>query len=252
MVELNNGLYIAFEAVDGVGKTTQMRLLKEWLERVQHYTVFSTREPGGTDCDIAEQIRSIILNSANKAMAPETEALLFAASRAQAVNEVIKPHLANKEIVLSDRSLYSSLAYQAYGRGLNFYDVKRINTFAVDTCKPDFVFYLHLPYDEIMKRKAERGQDIDRMEDVDKGFLLRTIQGFDIMAKSDSWVTIDASKDIDATQTTLRMLMRSILSLSKWKTSSRVKAFAKAPARTSKDYVHGTEGSYREENIYDD
>ena len=103
-----------------------------------------------------------------------------------------------------------------------------------------------------MKRKAERGQDIDRMEDVDKGFLLRTIQGFDTMAKSDSWVTIDASKDIDATQTTLRMLMPSILSLSKWKTSSRVKALAKAPARTSKDYVHGTEGSYREENIYDD
>lgn len=251
MAELSNGLYIAFEAVDGVGKTTQMRLLKEWLEKSQHYTVFSTREPGGVDCEIAEKIRQVILDPANKKMVPETEALLFAASRAQAVNEVIKPHLANKEIVLSDRSLYSSLAYQVYGRGLNFFDVKRINTFAIDTCKPDFVFYLHLPYNEVMKRKAERGQDIDRMEDVDKGFLLRTIQGFDTMAKSDSWITVDASKDIDTTQTTLRMVMRSIVGLDRWKASSRVKALAKAPARTSKDYAHGTEGSYREENIYD-
>lgn len=251
MVELNNGLYIAFEAVDGVGKTTQMKLLQEWLEKNQHYPVFTTREPGGVDCDIAEQIRSIILNPANKAMAPETEALLFAASRAQSVNEVIKAHLENKEIVLSDRSVYSSIAYQGYGRGLNVNEIKKINNFAIDSCKPDFVFYLQLSYKEVMERKRARGADIDRMEEVDKEFLMRAIEGFDTLAHGDSWITIDASKDIDTTQTTIRILMRSILTMNRWKSSSRVKALSKAPARTSKDYVHGTEGNYREENIYD-
>lgn len=249
-MELARGLYIAFEAVDGAGKTTQIKLLKQWLEH-EHYSVFTTREPGGTDCEIAEKIRSLILDPHNSAMLPQTEALLFAASRTQSINEIIIPHLENKEIVLSDRSVGSSLAYQGYGRELNVNAIKRINDFGMENYYPDFTFYLQIPYEEVMKRKAARGYDIDRMEASDKDFFMRSIEGFDTIARRNStWITIDATGDIDKTQTTIRMLMRSIFSMDKW----RVKKTAtqkRAEARTKADYVHGAEGSYREEDIYD-
>lgn len=250
-MELARGLYIAFEAVDGVGKTTQIKLLKQWLEH-EHYPVFITREPGGTDCAIAEKIRNLILDPYNNTMLPQTEALLFAASRTQSINEIIVPHLENKEIVLTDRSIGSSLAYQGYGRELNVNTIKRINDFGMENYYPDFTFYLQIPYEEAMKRRIARACGIDRMEASDKEFFTRSIEGFDAIARKNStWITIDATGDIDKTQTTIRMLMRSIFSMDKW----RVKKTAtqkRAEARTNKDYVHGTEGSYREENIYDD
>lgn len=250
-MELTRGLYIAFEAVDGAGKTTQIKLLKQWLEH-EHYSVFTTREPGGTDCEIAEKIREIILDSHNTMMLPQTEALLFAASRTQSINEIIVPHLKNKEIVLTDRSVGSSLAYQGFGREIGVNAVKRINDFGMENYYPDFTFYLQIPYEEAMKRKSARGCDIDRMEASDKEFFMRSIEGFDTIARKNStWVTIDATGDIDKTQTTIRMLMRSIFSMDKW----RVKKTAtqkRAEARTKADYVHGIEGNYREENIYDD
>lgn len=250
-MELAKGLYIAFEAVDGAGKTTQMRLLKQWLEH-EHYPVFTTREPGGTDCEIAEKIRNLILDSHNATMLPQTEALLFAASRTQSINEIIVPHLENKEIVLTDRSVGSSLAYQGFGREIGMNVVKRINDFGMEKYYPDFTFYLQIPYEEAMKRKAARGYDIDRMEASDKEFFMRSIEGFNTIARrNSSWITIDATGDIDKTQTTIRMLMRSIFSLDKWRVK-KTGPQKRAEARTKADYVHGTEGNYREENIYDD
>lgn len=213
---LQHGLYIAFEGIDGTGKTTQMNLLKHWLERLG-YTVFLTREPGGTDCQIAEQIRQVILDANNEQMLPVTEALLFAASRAQSVNEIIVPHLENKEIVLSDRSIGSTIAYQGYGRHLKTAFLQYINR-AIMKHQPNYTFYLRIPYEEALARRAQRqGVDVDRIEAADQTFYENVITGFDACSKMyKNWYAIDATKTIDETQTALRILTRKILTLPAW------------------------------------
>lgn len=213
---LQQGLYIAFEGIDGTGKTTQMNLLKEWLEHIG-YPVFLTREPGGTDCKIAEQIRQVILDASNGQMLPATEALLFAASRAQSVNEVIVPHLQNKEIVLSDRSIGSTMAYQGAGRHLTQAFLRFINRPILEH-QPNYTFYLQIPYKEALARRAQRqGIDVDRIEAADQTFYEEVIQGFDRYSSTHrGWCTIDATKSVDETQTLLRILTRKILSLPVW------------------------------------
>lgn len=223
------GLYIAFEGIDCTGKSTQIQRLKRWLE-LEGYLMFITHEPGDTECALSEKIRSLLLDPENK-IDSRTEALLFAASRAQAIPETIAPHLKNGEIVVSDRSVYSSLAYQGKGRGLSsdqlysqavaaragctthVHDpILVTNHWAIHGLYPDIVFYLRLPYEEMIKRKEERGIPTDRIEAEQRAFYEKTIAGFDGLAKSlSNFVIIDASKtEIEVFQDIVNVLRQII------------------------------------------
>jgi len=148
------GLFVTFEGIDRSGKTTQARLLCEALGA----DALGVREPGGTEA--GERVRAI-LKDQSISLAPETEALLFAAARAELVSEVILPALAEDRVVVSDRFLDSSLAYQGGARGLGIEDVERVNRFATRALRPDVTFLLEIDPVEAAARAGER----DRFEE---------------------------------------------------------------------------------------
>jgi dTMP kinase len=148
------GLFVTFEGIDRSGKTTQARLLCEALGA----DALGVREPGGTEA--GERVRAI-LKDQSISLAPETEALLFAAARAELVSEVILPALAEDRVVVSDRFLDSSLAYQGGARGLGIEDVERVNRFATRALRPDVTFLLEIDPTEAAARAGER----DRFEE---------------------------------------------------------------------------------------
>ena len=162
------GLFVTFEGVEGAGKTTQIRLLRDALEAEGH-SVCVTREPGGDA--LAEGIRSLLLHGE---MAPRAELLLFLASRAQNVEKIIRPHLAAHGIVLCDRYIDSSVAYQGAGRGLGREQVAHLNTFATHDLMPDLTFLLDLPPEVGLARQPEK----NRMETESLEFHQRVQEGF--------------------------------------------------------------------------
>ena len=170
-----NGLFVAFEGVEGSGKGTQIRLAKEWLES-QDIDVLVTREPGGTP--VGEEVRRVLLDHATGRIEPRTEALLFAASRAQHVASVIRPALAAGAVVICDRYIDSSLAYQGSARGLGEQDVLTLNVWATQGLFPDLVLLLHLEPEAGLLRSLE---EPDRIE----------MEGEDFHAKvSDAYLRI--------------------------------------------------------------
>ncbi len=152
------GLFITFEGPDGSGKTTQIQLLKQHLE-TRGYEAILTREPGGTV--ISEKIRSIILDRAHTEMDPVAEALLYAASRAQHVAELILPNLEKGKTVICDRFVDSSIVYQGYGRKLGE-SVRIINDIAIRGCMPDATFLLKVDPALLMSRRPEA--EMDRLD----------------------------------------------------------------------------------------
>ena len=160
------GLFITFEGPDGAGKTTQLALLAEALA-AEGYDVVRTREPGGTR--ISDRIRAILLDPAHTEMADPAEVLLYAASRAQHVHELILPALSAGKIVLCDRFIDASMAYQAYGLGVDPETVRAINAFAAAGLKPDRTYMLDLSAEAGMERLLSRSQGaeaqgLDRIE----------------------------------------------------------------------------------------
>ena len=153
------GLFITFEGPDGCGKTSIMNLIKEYYKSNEKITF--TREPGGTK--ISEKIREIILSNDNSNMSPRTEALLYSASRAQHIDELIKPNLDKGNIVISDRFVLSSLAYQGGGRELGVENVKKINDFAINGVNPDMIIFFYVDPLTTLKRKS-LNVDADRLE----------------------------------------------------------------------------------------
>lgn len=187
------GLFISFEGLDGTGKTTQMRELEKKLASLA-LPYKKTREPGGTP--LAEKIRALILDPQHIEMTSETEALLYAASRAQHVSEVIKPALAEGIIIICDRFFDSSLAYQGYARGLNQGDIKNINYFAMQGTSPDLTFLLDINQSAAEARMKNREPDRLELEKTD--FKKRVRQGFLAIAEEnkDRIIIIDASLEI--------------------------------------------------------
>jgi dTMP kinase len=187
------GIFITFEGPDGSGKTTQIRLLADYLES-KGYPVVMTREPGGTR--ISEDIRKIILDPSNKEMDGMTEALLYAAARAQHVAQLIRPSVEEGKILLSDRFMDSSIAYQGYGRELGD-KIRIINEYAVGGMQPDLTFFLDLDAEEGMER-AEKREKLDRMEQESLAYHRKVYEGYMELSKiyKERYVIIDASRSI--------------------------------------------------------
>lgn len=183
------GFFLALEGVDGCGKSTQAQALAERLSQFG-YTVRRTREPGG--CPIAESVRSILLSKEDGGMCAETEALLFAAARAQHVREVILPAVERGEIVLCDRFVDSSLVYQGIARGLGLHWIREINRAA---CEPNAVLYLRMPHGEAMARRLAASQP-DRIEQAGDSFHAHTEAGFETLYREnpDRFMAVDAAQ----------------------------------------------------------
>jgi dTMP kinase len=192
-------MFISFEGLDGSGKTTQAKLLAEKL-RSQNYVVEFFREPGGTE--ISERIREILLDKKNLGMTQITELFLFSAARAQLVGQVIKPALLDSKIVICDRYVDSTTAYQGFGRGLRLGAVKTINTVATFGLLPDLTFLIDVPIDEIIERRHTSGVAIDRMESGGREFYEKVRQGYLELVKEEPKrvVLVDGSRHIQAVQ----------------------------------------------------
>lgn len=183
------GLFITFEGLEGSGKSTQIKLLKRFLSD-KGYTVISTREPGGTL--LGDEMRDILLDIDHHDMDYKVEALLYAASRAQLVKNVISPALSRGKIVLSDRYIDSSLAYQVFGRELPFDVILEINRWATSCLDPDLTFYLTLPAEDGLKRLASR--KTDRIESEDLSFHKKVEEGYNKLSEmyGERYFEIDA------------------------------------------------------------
>lgn len=204
-----NGKFIVFEGPDGSGKTTILKKVNEVLTN-QGYKVNVFREPGGTK--ISEKIRDIIIDNDNKEMADKTEALLFAASRAQLVEEKFKPLLNKGEIILSDRYVLSSLTYQGVGRKLGIKEVQAINNFATNGIKPDITIFFDIDYKEALLRKRANFS-ADRLENEDFQFHKDIFDAYLDMAEKfkEDIVKIDASLSIDEVTDNVLSLIYKIL-----------------------------------------
>lgn len=182
------------EGPDGSGKTTILEIIKERLKD-RSIDFVTTREPGGTK--IGEDIRNIILDNNNTKLSHQAEALLYAASRAQHVDELIKPALEEGKMVISDRFLLSSLAYQGVGRGLGIDRVNDINQFGLDGLEPDLILFFHIDPLETLRRKT-KGQEGDRLELEGDNFHKKVYEGYmQLLDRYENLVVIDASGTIE-------------------------------------------------------
>ncbi|HFI0139407.1 TPA: dTMP kinase [Streptococcus suis] len=195
---MEKGHFITFEGPDGAGKTT---VLQELLPKLQvlGLEVITTREPGGVA--IAEDIRKIILDPANTAMDHKTELLLFIAARRQHLVEKVLPPLQEGKMVIIDRFIDSSVAYQGHGRGLDIADIDWLNHYATDGVKPDLTLYFDIDAEEGLARIARNAErDVDRL-DMEKADMHRRVrQGYlAILEKEpERFVKIDASQPLEA------------------------------------------------------
>lgn len=191
---MKTGLLVSFEGPDGSGKTTQIQILKEYLTK-KGYEVLFTREPGGTR--ISEKIREIILDNKNEDMNGACEALLYAASRAQLVSEIIKPALDAGKVVICDRFVHSSIVYQGIGRGIGMERVKMINDVALDGLEADLIFMLNISYEEGLRRK-EKQRALDRLENSGTEFHKKVYDGYISISKIyENIINIDANRKED-------------------------------------------------------
>lgn len=190
------GRFITLEGSDGTGKSTQIKLLREWLE-VRGWEVVVTREPGG--CGISERIREVLLSLDSEGMSPECEALLYAAARVEHVSRVVEPALKLGKIVICDRFLDSSIAYQAYGRELGEGFVRLINDPALRRAAPDATLLMELDRQSARKRLAA-GAPADRMEREREDFFARVQAGYEALKRTEPGriTAIDASGSIEA------------------------------------------------------
>lgn len=198
-------MFITFEGPEGSGKTSQMAELANYL-RQSKYTILTTREPGGTA--IGDQIREILLGLENQDMHPRTEILLFQASRAQLVEEYIRPQLAKGRVVLCDRYADSTIAYQGYGYQVDVGQVRAIVDFATGRLVPDLTLLLDVDVAEGLRRRAGEGS-LNRLDAYELAFHQRVREGYLQLAQADPhrWVVIDASRPFDQVQADLRQIV---------------------------------------------
>lgn len=194
MVE-GRGLFITFEGIDGSGKTTQIRKLRQMLESAGiPFEVI--REPGGTM--IGEKIRSILLDKVNTNMSPETELLLYEAARAQIVSECILPALSAGRTVICDRFYDSTVAYQGYARGLSLEAIDLVNKIATGGLEPDVTFLMDMSVQEAARRLGGRKKDSDRLESEGLSFMEKVRVGYLALSKNNArMIYLNAAAPID-------------------------------------------------------
>ena len=179
---MSQGHFIVFEGIDGSGTTTQCHQLADYL-RHAGIPFILTREPGGTPA--AEKIRDLVLDPALGDISHTAELFLYAASRAQHVEELIRPALDRGDVVICDRYIASSLAYQGYGRGLDLDTIRQVNVLAVIGCMPDLTIYLDLPLAVARARRNKRGEVADRLERGGESLQEKVTRGYREIAKGD-------------------------------------------------------------------
>lgn len=193
---MKQGLFVSFEGPEGAGKTTIINMMIEQLKK-DGFQVISTREPGGIE--IAEQIREVILNKKNTAMDARTEALLYAAARRQHLVEKVKPALEMGNIILCDRFIDSSLAYQGFARGLGIDEVLTINQFAIEDMMPRMTFYFDLdPKTGLERIHKNNGREVNRLDLENIEFHQKVREGYLLLADRypERIVKIDASRSL--------------------------------------------------------
>lgn len=198
-------MFITLEGPEGSGKTSHIPHLVEFL-RERGYTVFPTREPGGTS--IGEQIRAVIHDLKNAEMHPRAETLLYQAARAQIVEEVIKPRLERGEIVLSDRYFDSTIAYQGYGHGQDLEQVRQLVRYATGGLTPNLTVLLDLEVEIGLQRKSKQ-QEWNRLDAYTIDFHKRVRAGYLEMVKQEPgrWRVVDSNQAWDVVQETLKRII---------------------------------------------
>ena len=190
--------FVVLEGVEGSGKSSLAQSLSKWSEELGQKTVV-TREPGATK--IGASIRELILSKETKDLDPLAELLLFSADRAQHIAQLIKPNLEQRNLVISDRFIHSTIAYQGYGRGLDRNTLDQLNKLVISDVYPDLILLLDIDPEASLNRVRKRTADgsLDRMEDQEISFHHRVRDGFLELAEQDSktFVKIDASKSMD-------------------------------------------------------
>lgn len=206
---MQRGVFISFEGIDGVGKSTQLDLLVQFLNE-QGRKVCRTLEPGGTD--LGREIRELLLHRKGE-VAPRAEALLFAADRAHHVATVVRPALERGEIVITDRYLDSSVAYQGSGRELGFDQVRELSLFAVDGLLPDLTVLLDLEADKAAARRNKTGAEPDRLEKAKTEFFESARQAYLKMAADEPsrWLVLDAEQSVESMQAEIRQRVERLL-----------------------------------------
>jgi len=204
------GKFIVFEGIDGAGKTTQLDLLRRELAS-RGYPVVYTREPGGTR--VGELIREILLNPQYDELAPRAEAFLYAAARAQLVAQVILPALKKGKIVLCDRFVDSSLAYQGFGRGMDIPMLEQINQPATAGLVPDLILLLDFCCNAVNDRLGRSGRGADRIEQEKQGFYRRVRSGYLALAGREPgrYKVIDAGRPVDLVRHDIFKAVREVL-----------------------------------------
>jgi dTMP kinase len=199
-------MFITLEGPDGSGKTTQIRLLHDALATAG-YDVLLTREPGGTA--IGDQIRAVLHDVGNEEMVSTAEILLYSASRAQLVAQIVRPALAAGKIVLCDRYADSTMAYQGYGRGLDLAALDAITAFATGGLKPDLTVLLDLEPGTGLRRRKTGGDEWNRMDQQALDFYRRTRDGYLSLAAAEPerWVRIDATKPVEKVAAVVRAVV---------------------------------------------
>jgi dTMP kinase len=202
-------MFITFEGSEGSGKTTQVALLVEYL-RCAGYDTLATREPGGTA--IGDQVRAILSDLTHTAMDKRTEILLFQASRAQLVSQVIRPHLARGGIVVCDRYADSTLAYQGYGYQIDLQPLRELIAFATGGLSPDLTFFLDIDVEEGLRRRAKSGS-WNRLDAFEVAFYHRVRQGYYSLTQAEPqrWVTLDAGLPPDQIQVNIQQIIENRL-----------------------------------------
>lgn len=176
------GKFITFEGCEGVGKSKQVKLLKQYLEE-KGLNPLVLREPGGTF--VSERIRDVILDTANYNMTPKCELILYIAARAQLVEEIIRPAIEQGRLVICDRFIDSTFSYQGFGRGLEIEMVNALNKIAIEDCEPDLTIFLDLEPEQAFKRKGGADKS-DRLESENIKFHNKVYQGYKYLESKNS------------------------------------------------------------------
>ena len=206
---MKKGLLITIEGMDGSGKTTQINMIRDYISE-KGYNVILAREPGGTK--ISEKIRDIILDPANATMAATTEMLLYASARAQLVAEIIKPAIENGSVVVCDRFIDSSIAYQGFGRGIDINTIMDVNMAAMDGMMPNITFFIDISPEVALKRRMA-SSTADRIEQERMEFHMKAYEGYKRLANlyPERIKTIDGNRTVEEISQEIRKWLDTVV-----------------------------------------